>query len=62
LHDDWSLLTIEERERKADEILQMLKDLHAPTYTPKPIEYRWIDDAEPNPAATPGGIGKTTDP
>jgi len=56
VHDDWSLLTIEERERKADEIIQMVRDIEAlEKYTPKPIEYRWADDDE-----TPqtGGIGR----
>src|SRR4051812_28321238 len=54
VHDDWSLLTIEERERKAEEIIQMLRDIQAiETYTPKPIEYRW----EPEPASETAGMG-----
>jgi hypothetical protein len=54
--DDWALLTIEERERKADEIIQMVRDIEAlEKYTPKPIEYRWAEDDE---TQQTGGIGR----
>src|SRR3954463_4417905 len=56
IHNDWSLLPLEERERRADEIIQMVKDIESMTYVPKPLEYRWREDE--NPA---GGCGEPSE-
>ena len=38
--NDWSLLTLEERQRKAEELIQMIEDLKKPPMQPPPIVYR----------------------
>ena len=58
-HNDWALLTLEERERKAYELIDMLKALSRPVYVPKPIEYRWAEPEKTD--DQPGGIGRKTD-
>jgi hypothetical protein len=54
---DWSLLTEDERGRKADELIAMIRELREPPPQPPPLVYR-AEEApdEPEPATT-GGVG-----
>jgi len=38
--NDWSLLTLEERQRRAEELIQMIEDLKKPPMQPPPLVYR----------------------
>jgi hypothetical protein len=38
--NDWSLLTEEERRRKADELIAMIQELREPPMQPPPLVYR----------------------
>jgi hypothetical protein len=38
--NDWALLTEEERRRKADELIVMIRELQAPPMQPPPLVYR----------------------
>ena len=53
--NDWALLTKEERRRKADELIAMIRELREPPPEPPPLAYRPGEpDEEP---ANPGRIG-----
>jgi terminase small subunit-like protein len=54
IKDDWSLLTEDERRRRADELILMIKDLKEPPQGPPPLVYR-AEEATDEPE--PGGIG-----
>jgi hypothetical protein len=54
VRDDWSLLTEEERGRKAGELIQMIRELREPPMQPPPLVYRW-EEASDEPLT--GGIG-----
>ena len=54
LKGDWSLLTEEERRRKAEEIIAMIRELREPPMQPPPLVYRW-QEAPDKPE--PGGFG-----
>ena len=42
LKDDWALLTLEERERKADELIAMIREVRqGPPSEPPALVYRW---------------------
>ena len=56
VRDDWSLLTEEERRRKADELIAMIRELREPPMQPPPLVYRW-EEAPDEPE--PGGIALT---
>jgi len=51
--DDWSLLTEDERSRRADELIQMIAEIRNPPQGPPPLVYRWEEALE---EAQPGGI------
>jgi len=57
--DDWSPLTEEERRRKADELIAMIRELKAPPMQPPPLVYRWEEAPE---EPEPGGIGSQPRP
>ena len=40
LKSDWSLLTEEERRRRADELIQMIAEIRNPPQGPPPLTYR----------------------
>jgi len=52
--NDWALLTEEERRRKAEEVIQMIRELREPPMQPPPLVYR-AEEATDGPE--PGGIG-----
>ena len=52
IKSDWSLLTEPERQRKADELILMIKDLKEPPQGPPPLVYR-AEEATDEPE--PGG-------
>jgi hypothetical protein len=54
VRDDWSLLTLEERGRKADELIAMIRELREPPMQPPPLVYRG-EEASDEPE--PGGSG-----
>src|SRR5262252_8951521 len=54
IKNDWNLLTEEERRRKADELIAMIRELRQPPMQPPPLVYRW---EEPPEEPEPGGIG-----
>jgi len=45
LKSDWSLLTDEERRRKAEELIAMIRELREPPLEPPPLVYRWEEAA-----------------
>jgi len=53
IKNDWALLTDEERRRKAEEIIQMIRELKEPPMQPPPLVYR---AEEPTGEPEPGGI------
>jgi hypothetical protein len=57
--NDWALLTEEERRRKADEFIQMIRELREPPMQPPPLVYR-PEEAPDEPE--PVGIGSHTRP
>jgi hypothetical protein len=57
--NDWALLTEEERRRKADELIAMIRELRAPPMQPPPLVYR-PEEAPDEPGA--GGIGSQRRP
>ena len=54
IKSDWSLLSEEERRRKGEELIQMIRELREPPPGPPPLVYRWEDAPE---EAGPGGTG-----
>jgi hypothetical protein len=46
LKSDWSLLTLEERERKARELIGMIAEMKQPPPAPPALEYRWQEPDE----------------
>jgi hypothetical protein len=54
VRDDWSLLTEEERRRKADELIAMIRELREPPMQPPPRVCRWEEAPE---EAEPGESG-----
>jgi len=55
IKNDWSLLTLEERQRKAEELIQMIEDLKKPPMQPPPLIYRPEEPEDDAPLT--GGIG-----
>jgi hypothetical protein len=53
IKNDWALLTEDERRRKADELIQMIRELREPPMQPPPLVYR-AEEApeEPEPVRT----------
>jgi hypothetical protein len=53
VRNDWALLTEEERRRKADELIAMIREMREPPMQPPPLVYR-AEDApeEPEPVRT----------
>ena len=56
IKNDWNLLTEEERRRKADELIAMIRELRQPPMQPAPLIYRPEEPPEDEPSNT-GGIG-----
>jgi hypothetical protein len=56
VRDDWLLLTEEERRRKADELIQTIRELREPPMQPPPLVYRPEKAPVDEPSAD-GGIG-----
>ena len=56
LKNDWSLLTEEERRRKADELIAMIRELRAEPTQPPPLVYRG-EEAPDGEEENGGGIG-----
>ena len=54
IKDDWALLSEDERRRRADELISMIRELREPPPSPPPLVYRWEEAPE---EAEPGGIG-----
>ena len=54
IKDDWALLSEDERRRRADELISMIRELREPPPRPPPLIYRWEEAPE---KAEPGGIG-----
>jgi Bacteriophage Sf6, terminase small subunit-like len=54
IKSDWSLLTEHERRRRAEELIDMLRELREPPPGAPPLVYRWEEAPE---EAEPGGIG-----
>jgi hypothetical protein len=54
VRNDWALLTEEERRRKADELIAMIRELREPPMQPPPLVYR-PEEAPDEPQ--PGGAG-----
>ena len=55
--NDWALLTLEERERKADELIAMIREVRqGPSSEPPALVYRWKKASDKEPSNT-GGIG-----
>jgi hypothetical protein len=52
--DDWTFLSEDERRRRADELISMIRELREPPPSPPPLIYRWEEAPE---EAEPGGIG-----
>jgi len=46
IKDDWSLLTEDERRRKAEELIAMIEEIKNPPPGPPPLEYRWQEPGE----------------
>jgi hypothetical protein len=51
---DWSLLSQEERDRKAQELLAMIPELTAPPPEPPPFVYRWEEAPDDNQGTAEG--------
>jgi hypothetical protein len=54
IKSDWALLSEDERRRKADELIQMIRELREPPMQPPPLVYR-PEEAPDEPG--PGGSG-----
>ena len=54
--NDWNLLTEDERRRKAEELIEMIRELKQPPPQPPPLVYRAEEAPDDEPSAT-GGIG-----
>jgi hypothetical protein len=54
IKSDWALLSEEERGRKADELIQMIRELREPPMQPPPIVYR-AEEAPDEPEAGDSG-------
>jgi hypothetical protein len=54
IKSDWALLSEDERRRKADELIQMIRELREPPMQPPPLVYRH-EEAPDEPE--PGGSG-----
>ena len=52
--NDWALLSEDERRRRAEELISMIRELREPPPGPPPLVYRWEEASE---EAQPGGIG-----
>jgi hypothetical protein len=52
--NDWALLSEEERGRKADELIQMIRELREPPMQPPPLVYR-AEEAPDEPEAGDSG-------
>jgi hypothetical protein len=52
IKSDWSLLTEDERCRRVEELIEMIKEIKQPLQQPPPLVYRAAPDAP-----EPGGIG-----
>jgi hypothetical protein len=61
IKNDWALLSEEERGRKADELIAMIRELREPPMQPPPLVYRPEEAPDDEPAAT-GGIGSRPAP
>jgi hypothetical protein len=59
IKNDWALLSEEERRRKADELIAMIRELREPPMQPPPLVYRWEEAPE---KPEPVGIGSQTRP
>jgi hypothetical protein len=59
LKSDWSLLSEEERRRKVDEMIAMIREMQQPPMQPPPLVYRWEEALE---EPEPVGIGSQTRP
>jgi hypothetical protein len=59
IKNDWALLSEEERRRKADELIAMIRELREPPMQPPPLVYRW-EEAPEKPELV--GIGSQTRP
>ena len=46
IKDDWALLSVEERERKARELIAMIQEIKNPPPGPPPLVYRWQEPDE----------------
>ena len=46
IKNDWSLLSAEERERKARELIAMIEEIRNPPPGPPPLVYRWQEPDE----------------
>jgi hypothetical protein len=56
IKSDWALLTEEERRRKADKLIEMIRELREPPMQPAPLVYRHEEAPEDEPSVA-GGIG-----
>jgi hypothetical protein len=54
IKNDWALLTEDERRRKADELIQMIRELREPPMQPPPLVYR-AEEAPDEPEAGDSG-------
>ena len=52
--NDWALLTEEERRRKAEELIAMIRELKEPPMQPSPLVYRGEEPPDDEPANTRG--------
>ena len=58
IKNDWALLTEDERRRKADEIIAMIRWLREPPrQPPPPLVYRWEEPAEDDEPVPTEGVG-----
>jgi terminase small subunit-like protein len=57
---DWAILTVEERRRKADELIATIREIREPMQPP-PLVYRAEEEPDDEPATT-GGIGRQRRP
>jgi hypothetical protein len=61
IKSDWALLSEDERRRKADELIAMIRELKEPPMQPPPLVYR-AEEAPDDEPATRGGIGSRPAP
>ena len=57
--NDWCLLIEEERRRKANELIVMIRELREPPMQPPPWVYRWEEaPEEPEPSGSAGNLDR----